>query len=81
MVSRGSVTGAGLLVGWMADQVFGDPRRWHPVAGFGRVAAAVESRTYADGRTPGVVHEIVLVGSAVGLGVALTRLATRWPAR
>lgn len=75
MVSRGSVTGAGLLVGWMADQVFGDPRRWHPVAGFGRVAAAVESRTYADGRTPGVVHEIVLVGSAVGLGVALTRLA------
>ena len=36
--------------------VLGDPRRGHPVAGFGRVAAALERRTYADRRAAGVGH-------------------------
>jgi adenosylcobinamide-phosphate synthase len=26
------------------DRIFGDPRRWHPLAGFGRIAAWIESR-------------------------------------
>ena len=53
------------------DRVFGDPKRLHPVAGFGTVAASLESVTYADRRRAGLVHETVLVGAAVGAGTAL----------
>ncbi|HRC65993.1 MAG TPA: cobalamin biosynthesis protein, partial [Dermatophilaceae bacterium] len=64
----------GLVLGYAADLAFGDPRRWHPVAGFGRVAEALERHTYAPRRSSGIVHEAVLVGGAVALGQALTRL-------
>lgn len=59
---------AGLLLGVLADAAFGDPRRGHPVAGFGTVAAALERRVYADGRLAGVGYTVVLVGGAAGLG-------------
>lgn len=58
----------GLLLGYAADRALGDPRRFHPVAGFGRTAAALERRTYDDARAPGVVHVGVLVGATVLLG-------------
>ena len=58
----------GLLVGYAADRVLGDPVRWHPVAGFGRVATAVEGLTYADHRAVGAVHSVLLVGGTVALG-------------
>jgi len=63
----------GLLLGWAADVAFGDPRRFHPVAGFGSAAAALERRTYADSRAAGAVHVAVLVGGTVGLGVLAER--------
>lgn len=69
----------GLLVGFVADRLLGDPRRFHPVAGFGTVAAAVERRVYADSRTRGAAHTAALVGSAIALGVAAER-AARQPA-
>ncbi|QEM45775.1 cobalamin biosynthesis protein [Mycolicibacterium grossiae] len=53
---------AGLLLGHAADRVLGDPRRFHPVAGFGRTAAALERVSYADDRRRGILHEAVLVG-------------------
>lgn len=65
------VVGAGLALGWVADQAFGDPRRYHPVAGFGKLALALEERWYADSRCRGVAHEAVLVGGALGLGCAV----------
>jgi hypothetical protein len=43
VVVSGSAS-AGLLSGAVADWVVGDPRRWHPVAGFGAVATALERR-------------------------------------
>jgi adenosylcobinamide-phosphate synthase len=58
----------GLVLGYAADRVLGDPARYHPVAGFGRTAAALEQFTYADRRGPGVVHVMVLVGGAAALG-------------
>ena len=58
----------GLAVGYAADRVLGDPARFHPVAGFGQLAAAVEARTYGDRRTAGVLHAAALVGGAVALG-------------
>jgi adenosylcobinamide-phosphate synthase len=69
-------TAAGLALGAAADLLLADPRRWHPVAGFGRAAAALERRTWRDSRTAGVAHAGLLTGAAVGLGVALDR-ATR----
>lgn len=72
---------AGLLLGHLADRALGDPRRWHPVAGFGTVAGAVERRLYADSRSRGAVHTAVLVGAAVGVGAAAERAARRPGAR
>ncbi|MDF1602001.1 cobalamin biosynthesis protein [Nocardioides sp. YIM 152315] len=62
----------GLVAGYAADSVLGDPSRWHPVAGFGRTAAALERLTYADRRLEGVVHVAILVGAASLLGVRRT---------
>ena len=68
---------AGLLLGAGADLVLGDPRRWHPVAGFGTVAGALERRTYADRRPAGVGYVALLVGGAVALGAVAERVARR----
>ena len=67
----------GLLLGVAADAVFGDPRRFHPVAAFGSSAAALEKRVYADSQAAGVAYTAVLVGSTVAAGVAVERLARR----
>lgn len=67
----------GLLAGFAADAVLADPRRCHPVAGFGSLAAAVERAGYADRRSFGVGYAAVLVGGAVGLGVLAGRGARR----
>jgi adenosylcobinamide-phosphate synthase len=58
----------GLALGFAADRAFGDPQRWHPVAGFGQAAAALESRLYADSRARGAVHVALLVGAAAYAG-------------
>ena len=44
---------AGLALGVLADELFGDPRRGHPVAGFGAAAAKLESKFYRDTRQAG----------------------------
>ncbi|MFD9705322.1 cobalamin biosynthesis protein [Lentzea sp. NPDC059081] len=67
----------GLLLGVAADAVFGDPRRFHPVAAFGKSAAALEKRLYADSQAAGVVYSAVLVGGTVAAGVAVERFARR----
>jgi adenosylcobinamide-phosphate synthase len=64
---------AGLLLGYAADRALGDPRRLHPVAGFGTTAAAVERVLYADSRARGVTHTALLVGGAVAVGVVAER--------
>ncbi|MDP9396861.1 MAG: cobalamin biosynthesis protein, partial [Actinomycetota bacterium] len=70
----------GLLGGVLADALVADPRTAHPVAAFGRAAAALERRTYADSRTRGLLHVTLLVGAAGGLGALLTGLSRRRPA-
>ncbi|MGW4357097.1 cobalamin biosynthesis protein [Nocardia sp. NPDC004582] len=69
----GTAAAAGLLLGFGLDRVLGDPRRGHPVAGFGSAAMRVERVTYRDSRAAGVVHEVVLVGAVTGLGIGLRR--------
>lgn len=68
---------AGLLLGVAADAVFGDPRRHHPVAVFGRAAGAAERSTYRDHKAAGVAHTLLLAGGTVALGVAVERLGNR----
>lgn len=76
------MTSLGLMAGYVADSLLGDPRRGHPVAGFGRVAGALERRLYDDRRAAGVLHTTLLVGAAAilgkraGHGTAATALAT-----
>lgn len=78
MTSPGTARAVGLLLGYAADRLLADPRRLHPVAGFGQLAAALERRTWRDDRAAGVVHVAVLVGGAVALG-ATTEAVVRRP--
>jgi len=74
-------TAVGLLVGYAADRLLGDPRRWHPVAGFGRVAGALEQVVYADSRPRGTAYAALLVGGSTALALAADRAARRPVAR
>jgi adenosylcobinamide-phosphate synthase len=55
------------------DRVLGDPRRAHPVAGFGRLAATTERALYADDRVRGAAHAGLLAGGATALGLLAER--------
>src|SRR5215218_2579083 len=68
---------AGLALGFLADAALGDPQHFHPVAGFGRLATAVEARSYADRRGAGIQHVGALVGGAYAAGVWFERAASR----
>jgi adenosylcobinamide-phosphate synthase len=69
------VSGAALLAGYAADLALGDPPRWHPVAGFGRVAERVEAAVYAPTRRRGVAYAAALVAAAALAAEALARAA------
>ena len=66
----------GMVGGALLDAALGDPRRFHPTAGYGRVAGALERRLYAPTRPAGVAFAAVAVGVPVALATAVT-LATR----
>jgi adenosylcobinamide-phosphate synthase len=69
--------GASLLAGYAADMAFGDPRRWHPVAGFGRLALALERAVYAPTRVRGTIFTALLVALAASAAARLARAAGR----
>ncbi len=55
--------------GWMLDRLLGDPARWHPVAGFGLLATALERRCWRPNRRAGALF--------AGIMIAATAVATR----
>lgn len=59
---------AGLCAGFALDLALADPRRGHPVAGFGALARGLERRTYADSRAAGTAYTVALVGGAALAG-------------
>lgn len=67
---------AGLAAGALLDAAFGDPRRLHPVAGFGRAAAALERRMYAPTRGAGLRYAGLAAGVPVAVAAGVS-LATR----
>ncbi|MET9950752.1 cobalamin biosynthesis protein [Streptomyces sp. NPDC006339] len=63
----------GAAAGLAVDLLVGDPRRGHPVAAFGRAAAAVEQRLHRDHRGRGALHTAVCAGTTVALGALAAR--------
>ena len=72
---RSAALAAGLLAGYAADALLGDPRRGHPVALFGRAARGLEERWYQDSRVRGAAFTAVCVGGSAALGAAVDRTA------
>jgi adenosylcobinamide-phosphate synthase len=68
---------AGLVVGYGADLVFGDPRHGHPVAMFGRAAAQVEHACWSDSTSRGVAYAGLLVGGVGSLAWGASRAVRR----
>src|SRR3954447_19776635 len=71
--SRRSARALGLLLGTALDAAFGDARRWHPVAGFGSAATALERWDHRDSRWSGALHTSALVGGSVLVGAVAER--------
>lgn len=74
-----SARALGLLAGYVADRMWGDPPRHHPVAGFGAVAVRLEGHLYADDRRAGTVYAATLVGGTAMVGLAVDRATARRP--
>ncbi|MGW1817603.1 cobalamin biosynthesis protein [Streptomyces sp. NPDC002125] len=70
----------GAAAGLIGDLLFGDPRRGHPVAAFGRAAAAAESRLWRDHRGWGALHTLVCAGGAAGAAALASRAVRDRPA-
>ena len=67
----------GLGLGVLADAVLADPRRGHPVAGFGRIAAGLERLSYRDNRAAGAGYAGLLLAAVGGAAVLPARSAQR----
>lgn len=68
-----------VLVGALVlDRLFGDPRRFHPLAGFGHLAQRAERRFHADSRLRGALVLVVLVIPWVLLVAWAASLAWGW---
>ena len=67
------MSGVALIGGYGVDLLLGDPRRRHPVAGFGCAALALEDLTYAPSRRRGVFY----AGTLVALAAIAAEIAAR----
>ncbi|WP_035794311.1 cobalamin biosynthesis protein [Kitasatospora mediocidica] len=67
----------GALAGYAADARFGDPRRGHPVAGFGRAAGRAEQALWRDHRGAGSLYTALCVGTVAGAALVADRAAGR----
>jgi adenosylcobinamide-phosphate synthase len=81
-MGRGAAVGGGagrggaalaILLGFAADRALGDPARWHPVAGFGAVAARVERWAWRPSRATGALYAVALVAAVWSVVAAMAR--------
>ncbi len=66
-----------IAAGVAADALLGDPARFHPVAGFGRTASAIERWLWRPSRVRGVVHATTLVVIVAAAAALLERRLAR----
>jgi adenosylcobinamide-phosphate synthase len=76
----GLAVAAGLAAGCAVDAVLADPRRGHPVAAFGSVAARLEEAVHRDSRAVGSAYAGALVLAAGGGALAVDRRLAGSPA-
>ncbi len=76
---RAVADAAGLMAGYAVDAIFGDPRRFHPVAGFGAAAGALEWRLYAPDRRSGAAFTALAAGLPVLAGAVASAATRRRP--
>jgi adenosylcobinamide-phosphate synthase len=85
------ITALVVFAALVLDALLGEPRRWHPLVGFGRLAQALERRLHADSIPRGVLAVVLLLTpftlfallidqlpSTGALDVALLYLAIGW---
>ncbi len=73
-----------LAIAMVADRLLGEPRRWHPLVGFGRLATTIEGpvrRRFGSTRASGAIAWAVVVLPLVALAwFAAARIpGARWP--
>lgn len=71
--SPGRMAAAGL--GLFLDRIVGEPHRFHPVAGFGRLMGTVEDATWRDSRAAGLAYTAAGVGIGLAAGAAVRTTA------
>ncbi|MGB8651359.1 MAG: cobalamin biosynthesis protein, partial [Mycobacteriales bacterium] len=76
-MTRSWPTALGIAGGLGLDALLADPRRGHPVAAFGSVAAATERLVHKDSRAVGSLYALGLTGAAALTGVAADHLVRR----
>ncbi|WJW75156.1 adenosylcobinamide-phosphate synthase CbiB [Thiohalobacter sp. IOR34] len=75
-------TALAIAAALLLDRLFGEPRRWHPLVGFGRLAGALErrwNRPPPGGVLPGLAALLLLVLPPVALAAVLQAGAAAWP--
>lgn len=72
-----SIAGA-MLAGMGLDALLGEPRRAHPLVGFGGMAQAIERRLHRDARVRGLVAWCVAVLPAVAVVAGIVHLLATW---
>lgn len=64
-----------MLAGVLLDLLLGEPRRWHPLVGFGRLANWLEARLNRGRRSAGALAWLLAVAPLVGLAAWLSSAA------
>jgi adenosylcobinamide-phosphate synthase len=64
-----------VLAALVLDAWLGEPRRLHPLVGFGRLAQALERRIYGDSIARGCIAVSMLLAPFTSLAMAIDRLA------
>lgn len=72
------ITALSMLAAVLLDALLGEPRRAHPLVGFGRLAVWIESRFHGDHCAAGALAWGVAVVPAVALLVVLMVLLPAW---
>ncbi|WP_104818799.1 cobalamin biosynthesis protein [Kitasatospora sp. MMS16-BH015] len=74
---RGTAFALGSAAGYLADALFADPRRGHPVALFGSAAHRLERALWRDHRGVGALHTALCVGGVAAGAVLADRALGR----